>query len=212
MYQSLVFVAKNVPSEQEVHCLVAQLTDKQNIPVKILRNGRVISLVCETGSITSSPVVLDTNTFEFKRTEIVQPYLAEKGDIATISTRLCYTINKTVPGGSKRVTVTPVDFYGRIKPDLRDHFLSYLEKQTGLDGLVSGAAEIGINPEAMPSDEQRQRKVWFVGVIELTLRARVDNPQVFNALAGVSIGNRRSYGFGSVSCDMLEKVGATEDK
>jgi hypothetical protein len=88
--------------------------------------------------------------------------------------------------------------------------LTYLEKQTGLTGLVDGASEIGITPIAMPADEERKRKVWFVGAMHLTLRAKVGDPVVFNALAGVAIGNRRSYGFGAVACDMLEKAVAVE--
>ena len=58
----------------------------------------------------------------------------------------------------------------------------------------------------MPVDDARKSKVWFVGAMSLTLSARVGDPAVFNALAGVAIGNRRSYGFGAVSCDMLEKA------
>jgi hypothetical protein len=210
MYQSLVFVARSVPSENELHCLVTQLTDKQPIPAKVTRNGRVIGIVSAPGAIAPKTVVLDTNAFEFKRVEVVQPYAAQAGDVATVSTQLCYTINKTAKGGAKGHTVSPIDAYGRIKPDCNAHFLTYLEKHTGLAGLVDGAAEIGITPWAMPVDDARKSKVWFVGAMALTLSARVADSAVFNALAGVAIGNRRSYGFGAVSCDMLEKAPAIE--
>jgi hypothetical protein len=208
MYQSLVFVARSVPSENELHCLVTQLTDKHPIPAKVVRNGRVIGIVSAVGAIAPKTVAIDTNAFEFKRAEAVQPYAAQAGDTATVSTQLCYTINKTAKGVAKGNTVSPIDIYGRIKPDCRAHFLTYLERQTGLEGLMDGAAEIGITPWAMPADDARQRKVWFVGAMELTLRARVGNAAVFNALAGVAIGNRRTYGFGAVSCDMLENAPA----
>ena len=210
MYQALVFVAKTIPSENELHCLVAHLTGKQSVPVKILRNGRVISIIGSGGTITPKAVALGTNSFEFKRLEGVPLYFAEVGDTATVSTRLCYTINKTPRGGAKGGTVAPIDAYGAIKPECRAHFLTYLEKQTGLTGLLDGKAEIGITPIAMPADADRQRKVWFVGAMQLTLRARVGNSAVFNALAGVAIGNRRNYGFGAVACDMLEKAVALE--
>jgi hypothetical protein len=209
MYQSLVFVARSVPSENELHCLVTQLTDKQPIPAKVIRNGRVIGIVSATGAIAPKTLAIDTNAFEFKRVEAVQPYAAQIGDVATVSTQLCYTINKTAKGGAKGHTVSPIDAYGRIKPDCKAHFLAYLEKHTGLVGLVDGVAEIGINPWGMPIDDARKSKVWFVGAMELSMCARVGNPAVFNALAGVAIGNRRSYGFGAVSCDMLEKAPAT---
>ena len=210
MYQALIFVAKSIPSEIELHCLVAHLTDKHPVPVKILRNGRVISVIGVAGAIAPKTVALETNAFEFKRTEVVRPYDAEVGDIATVSTQLCYTINKTPKAGAKGGTVAPIDAYGRIKPECRTHFLTYLERQTGLTGLLEGAAEIGITPLAMPTDDERRHKVWFVGAIQLTLRARVGDAAVFNALAGVAIGNRRNYGFGSVSCDRLEKAVALE--
>ncbi len=210
MYQSLVFVARSVPSENELHCLVTQLTDKLPIAAKVVRNGRVICIVSTAGAIAPKPVVIDTNAFEFKRAEVVQPYAAQSGDIATVSTQLCYTINKTAKGGAKGHTVSPIDAYGRIKPECEAHFLAYLEKQTGLAGLLVGAAEIGITPWAMPVDDARKSKVWFVGAMALTIRAPVGNPSVFNTMAGVAIGNRRSYGFGAVACDMLEKAPATE--
>jgi hypothetical protein len=210
MYQAQIFVAKRVPSETELHCLVAHLTNKQPVPVKIVRNGRVISVIGAIGAITPKTVVLEHNAFEFKRTEGVQPYAAQAGDIATVSTQLCYTINKTPKAGSKGGTVSPIDAYGRIKPECRTHFLTYLEKQTGLTGLLAGVAEIGITPLAMPSIDERRHKVWFVGAMQLTLRAHVGDSAVFNALAGVAIGNRRNYGFGAVACDMVEKAVALE--
>ena len=210
MYQSLVFVSRRIPSENELHCLVTQLTDKQQVSVKVIRNGRVIGVVSDNGAISPKTVALDTNAFEFKRIETVAPYAARPGDIATVSTQLCYVINKTGRGGAKGSTVSPIDAYGRIKPQCREHFLAYLEKHTGFSGLVEGAAEVGTTPWGMPSDYERMRKVWFVGAVNLTIRARVGNADVFNTLAGVAIGNRRSYGFGAVSCDMMEKALPTE--
>ena len=210
MYQALIFVAKCVPTETELHCLVAHLTDKQPVPVKIVRNGRVISIIGAVSAVTPKAVALETNAFEFKRIEVVQPYAAQLEDIATVSTQLCYTINKTVRDGAKSATVAPIDAYGHIKPECRLHFLTYLEKQTGLVGLSDEAAEIGITPIAMTADDERKRKVWFVGAMQLTIRARVGFPIVFNALAGVAIGNRRNYGFGAVACDLLERAFAPE--
>ncbi len=206
MYQALVFVAKSIPSEIELHCLVAHLTDKQPVAVKIARNGRVISVIGVAGSIVPKTVALESNAFEYKHTEAVPPYAAETGDIATVSTQLCYTINITARDGAKGRTIAPIDVYGHIKPECRAHFLTYLEKQTGLTGLLDEAAEIGITPIAMPTDDERKHKVWFVGAMQLTLRAAVGEPAVFNALAGVAIGNRRNYGFGAVACDLLEKA------
>ena len=210
LYQSHVFVSRHVPSECELHCLVAHLTDKRPVPVKIVRNGRVVGVITPTGAIAPKSITLDSNAFEFKRVEPVAPYAAKVGDVATVSLRLCYTINKTASSGAKGKTVSPIDHYGKIKPDCKAHFLAYLEKQTGLAGLVEGAAEIGITPWAMPDKDARTRKVWFVGAMDLTLHARVGNAEVFNALAGTAIGNRRSYGFGAVSCDMLEQMEKVE--
>lgn len=206
MYQSAVFIAKSVPTAHEIHCLVAHYLDKRDVPVKVVRNGRVISVISSVAITPPRAVGLDTNHFEYKRTETLFPFTAEAGDIATISTHLCYTIKKTVVDGRKNVTLSPLDCYGHIKPGLRHHFLEYLEKQTGLAGLVDGTAEIGITPDAFVTEDDRRRKVWLTGAMHLTLKACVGNPAVFNALAGLAIGNRRSYGFGSISCDMLEKA------
>ena len=211
MYQSLVFVSRSVSTENELHCLVTQLTDKQLVPVKVVRNGRVIGIVAKAGAIAPKSVALDTNAFEFKRVEAVLPYAAQAGDTVTVSTQLCYTIHKTATAGAKAHTMSPIDGYGRVKPECEAHFLAYLEKQTGLVGLVNHASSVGIKPWAMPVDDARKSKVWFVGAMSLTLCARVGDPAVFNALAGVAIGNRRSYGFGAVSCDMLEKAPVLAD-
>lgn len=211
MFQSLVFVSKTVPSQNEIHCLVAWLTNKQDIPVKISRNGKVVQVISKTGTVEGKTVLLDTNIFEFKRKNFVELYDAEEGDIATISVHLCYTINKTIKQGERPKTVTPLDHYGKIKPEFEIHFLSYLEKQTGLTGLVNKSFNVNYLPDPMIKKEEmvtdkREGRVAFVGGVNISITAKVGNPAVFNDLAGVAIGNRRSYGFGAVSCDDLTKA------
>lgn len=211
------FVAHKVPTERDLHCWFAHQTDKRQIDAKITRNGKVVHLICAPGAIVPKNIVLEFNAFDHKRTEHVKDFGAEAGDLATISTQLCYTVNLTKPvdrenpatGVSRFIkSETPVDAYGKIKPHLRTHFLSYLERATGLADLVTGGADIAIVPEPMDMDRSGRHKVRLIGNIRITITAKVANPDVFNRLAGVAIGNRRSYGFGSVNCDLLEKVAA----
>ena len=202
-YVSHVFVAQKPPAERELHCWHAYQTGKALIESRILRNGRVVQLICPADALVPCSIALDDNAFTFKRTEPAKAFDVKRGDVVTISTRLCYTVHRRTQGTSKDFTEVPVDALGRIKPHLRQQFLGYLEKATGLEGLLDGAVEISITAESIPSDEQRQRKVWFNGAMHLVTRARVRDASVFNRLAYVSIGNRRSYGFGSVSCDFV---------
>ena len=201
---SHVFVAHQPPDERELHCWHAHQTDKALIESKIVRNGRVVHLVCAPGALVPRSIVLETNSFVFKRTEPARPFDVSAGAIVTISTRLCYTVHRRAQAGAKSFTEMPVDAFGRIKPPLKAQFLGYLEKATGLEGLLAGAAELSITAEAIPDEHERQCKVWFIGAMHLVIRARVRDADTFNRLAYVSIGNRRSYGFGSVSCDFVE--------
>jgi hypothetical protein len=203
-YVSHVFVAHKPPDERELHCWHAHQTDKALIESKIVRNGRVVHLVCAPGALVPRSIVLDSNSFVFKRTEPAKPFDVSAGAIGTISTRLCYTVHRRPEAGTKSFTEMPVDALGRIKPHLKAQFLGYLEKATGLEGLLAGAAELSITAEAIPGEQERQRKVWFNGAMHIVIRARVRDAGAFNRLAYVSIGNRRSYGFGSVSCDFVE--------
>jgi len=204
VFDAHVFVATRQPSPRELHCLATHLTDKVDVPVKIERNGRVIRVCLPAGRFVARPVQLDTNAFVHRETLALAPWSAESGDIATISMRLCYTIHEGEDGSRKARKRTPFHPENRLHRQYRKHFLAYLEQKTGL-AVVNGDAQISIVVAAAPTPEERAQKVWFNGLAELKVRAPVVNLTTFGHLAGAAIGNRRTYGFGSVFLDGLEE-------
>lgn len=221
MFDSHVFIAARIPSAHELHCLVAHLTDKKEIVVKVERNGRVTSVICESEALNLRggkvlPVVqLETNLFELRRTVLVKPYPVEVDDIATISFNLCYTIHhKSLErnGNLTGKTTVPFDVLGRIKPEWRKHFLDYLEGQTGLklyeldsSKRIQMCAEIVIAPEPCSRDAVgKAGDVWFFGGCHVSIRARIKDALRFSTLSGRAIGNRRTYGFGSILLGSIE--------
>ena len=229
MYQSFVFVARRNPTPTEIHCLVTHLTNKTAIPVKTIRKGRIITLVSPVSGLIPKDVNLQTNAFLYKRTELVEPYAATEGDIATITTQLCYTINLTRPTRNLKgvivKSINPVDHFGKIidntlthYPDLKhldikEFFYAYIERQTGL--RMSSATDVQTS-KPLPDDFHSSacddgHHVKFEGLIDLTVKARVCDPAIFNALAGASIGARRSYGFGSVYLQSLDSGASAPD-
>lgn len=221
MFDSHVFIAARVPNAHELHCLVAHLANKKEIVVKVERNGRVISVICESQALNLwdgkvLPVVqIETNLFELRRTVLVKPYAVEVDDIATISVNLCYSIHHKGlerNGNLSSKTTVPFDVRGRILPRWRKHFLDYLEGQTGLklyelddEKQIQMVAEIVITPEPCSRDEVgKAGDVWFVGGCHVSIRARINDALRFATLSGRAIGNRKSYGFGSVLLGSIE--------
>lgn len=204
MFEGHAFVASRTPTPRDLHALATHLTGKGDAPPKFERNGRVVTVVTRKDRLEGRSIELERNAFVYRRTVDVAPWTAKIGDIATVSARLCYTIHQRNAAG-KLCKRSPFDPLGRLQRQYRTHFLHYLERATGLGPLSRGTAELGF---VVPADIERgppDAKVWFNGVIDLTIRARVVEDAVFNALAGTAIGNRRSYGFGAVSCDDLER-------
>jgi hypothetical protein len=212
MFDSHVFIAERVPTPREIHCLVTRLTNKKEMDFKVERNGRVISVVGEHGVMNPSNVQLETNAFQFKRTSTLELYAIKAGDIATVTTNLCYTIKRRpLVVGASPTTVAPFDVLGKIKPELRVHFLDYLARHTGLklydlhNGELQMLSEVAITVD-MNSDVYKTGKVWFVGACHLSIRARVENAACFASLSGRAIGNRKSYGFGSLMLNFVESA------
>lgn len=195
-----IFVATNTPTPHDLHCWFAHQTNKCEIDSRINCNGRIVELVCAENAVVPHTIDLQLNTFTFRRTEPVKLFKAKTGDMASISVALCHTIKLRE---TNKIQVV-IDAFGRVKPEYKSAFMAYLEKTTGLTGLVGGACDVGITPHALVEPENRGRKVWMVGSMNLTLRAKVGDASLFNRLAAVAIGKRRSYGFGSVKCLSIE--------
>lgn len=214
------FIASRVPTERDLHCWFTTQTDKKSIEAKIVRNGRITQLICEQGAIEPKSIKLDKVEFTYKGCSSLKAFDVRSGDIVSISMRICYTMHQRLPGGrnAKCVVRVPFDWKGSIKREYREHFLSYLEQQTGLSGLLDGAAEISIVPvedtetiqlpeskvRVYATDASKSPKVHFQGAADMSIRTRVQDPQKFARLAFSSIGKRRSYGFGSVRLDGVE--------
>lgn len=197
------FVADHFPTPWDLHCWCTQLTNKQNIPFKVLRNGKVLGLVCPEGAVQAHSITQASGHFRFVQTEAAPTFAGNEGDIASISLRLSYAISRRNASG-KKYTQSPWDTFGRLKKDVAPHFLAYLEQQTGLTGLVEEHLKVGLQAVALVGPNDRQRKVWLTSVADLGIRARIADAAKFRALAYQAIGNHRSYGLGSVSCDLLE--------
>lgn len=203
------FVADHFPTPWDMHCWCTQQTDKQPIPFKVLRNGRVLGLVCAAGAVKPHSIEQTSGKFTFLRTEPAPGFDGQEGDIASISLRMSYAISRRNQNG-KKFTQSPWDTLGRIKKDMQGHLMAYLEQQTGLTGLVNGHAEFGLQAIAMLTPQDRSRNVWLPSVADIGIRAQIADAAKFNALAYQAIGNHRSYGLGSVSCDLLEQALETQ--
>ena len=188
------FVAERVPNEHELHCFYEHLTHKSRVPSKTIVNGRIVELVCERSAIEPKTIFLDTNKFTFKRTIKQDVPNVQVGQIVSISARLCYTVHTARAG---RQTEVPVDYAGHVKPHLKAIFYAYLERMTGIGEIASGGADMFIVPEAIPDEMARSKKVWFNGAMSVTLTGKIKDVDACRRLWVQSIGNCRSYGFGS---------------
>ena len=205
MFDCHLFVATRAPTPRELHCLVAHLTDRRERPVKVEVEDRWVGVSLPEGAHDAASVTLRTVGFDYRRTVTEAPWTARIGDVATIATRLCYRVHGRRADGrsSKRPAF---DERGKLRAEHAEHTLRHLETVTGLTGLLDGTAAMGAGVPRDVPEVRRHHRIWLNGVVELTVRARVAAPETFNALAGVAIGHRRSYGFGAVSCLGLERA------
>ena len=197
------FVADHLPTPWDIHCWCTQQTNKQPMPFKVLRNGKVLGLVCAEGAVQPHSITQASGHFRFLRTEPAPAFGGQAGDIASISLRLSYAVSRRNAQG-KKFTQSPWDTWGRIQPGLQRHLMAYLEQHTGLTGLVDGSAQWGLQAVALPQAQDPRRRVWLSSVADIGIRARIANAATFQALAYGALGNHRSYGLGSVACDGLE--------
>ena len=218
MIDTLIFVTKTVPTHSEIHCLVTHLTNKHNIPTRVERNGRLIAISCASKALAGRDIRLESNIFNYLRTDVKDDFNVGLHDWVKISTQMCYTINLTKPTvnrfGRLVKSINPLDHYGHIIKDTKFHypdlkhmeiktfFYEYLQKVTGL--MMNAATDVEAskpffeNRKANPMQSDTEPHVRFEGVIDIVISARVADPAVFNQLSYMSIGSRRTYGFGSV--------------
>jgi len=213
------FVATRAPTPHELHSLVTRLTNKQPIDVRVERDGRIVTLVCASNALTPKSIPLQSNQFEYKRTAPREGFVVHDGDEVSLSVALCYTVNMTQ--GPRR-TIAPFTVLGRIKREVKLQFLRYLEEKTGLHlynldakGAPQEVANITIRPHGIDEGgldvHGNERDVRFIGAADMFIgSARVKDASRFNELAVRAIGNRRTYGFGTVYLASVRSTRAPE--
>lgn len=81
------FVGRPLPHPVgHASCWCTQLTNKQDIPFKVLRNGKVLGLVCPDGAVAPHSITQASGTFTYLRTE---PAPAFEGTEATLPALAC---------------------------------------------------------------------------------------------------------------------------
>lgn len=190
------------PTPAEIHRLIVHLVGKRHTDLRIIRSHRGVSVIVPLGAAYPSDLYLQSNGFEFQGSTPACRFEVERGDVARISFDLCYTINSPIKHGRLGKTQVPFDRAGCIKPACKEHFLRYLERATGLALLQADTSKISIRPYASVPGKP-SIKAMYVGASAVEIEAVVQDSLRFSSLAGRSIGNRRTYGFGSV---VLEQV------
>lgn len=205
-----IFRASNNPSNQELHCLWAKLTDKAHVDqhaenFRIEAIGRVIHVITDREFEVNSTILLETNQFQLLRVAPQEAFKLEAGEFAKIQGEIAYSVHLRETGKDE----CPVDAFGRVKPHLRDRFFAYLEKATG---LAVQATDVGLCAFAWESrcDHSGPKKVWLNDIITFTVTGEVVDPDQVNSLAMRAIGRRKSYGLGSVK--VLSSAGLDEQE
>lgn len=191
-----------VASPKELHCFFATLTDKghvnqEKLLFKVSQNGRIVQVTSEQEAPLSK-VELENNQFERLRSTKALPYLFAAGNHVSVQGELAYSVHKT--GSNKKLC--PVNARGELKPELREAFLTYLTRVTGVDCASAHAA--GMLALAWEDRSSPQDKVWLNDVITLNLVGPVVCADTVNQLAVSSVGRRRSYGLGSLQVSAIE--------
>jgi len=193
----------NPATPKELHCFFATLTDKghvnqEKVPFKISQNGRLVLVTCEQETPLAA-VELETNRFERLRSAKALAYSFATGAHVSVQGELAYSVHKT--GSNKKLC--PVDARGELKRELREAFLAYLTRATGVDCASAHAA--GMLALAWEDRSSPQDKVWLNDVITLNLVGAVVCADTVNQLAVKSVGRRRSYGLGALQVSVIEE-------
>lgn len=191
-FTEYVFRATRVPSDKEVHCLWAHLTDKQatGFDFRIQRSGRLVRIYSPE-ALRAVSVELSDITFQYLHSRDGERPAYAQGDLVRVHGELSYSVHDTSSGKD----FCPVDAIGQLRPRFGEVFLAYLAKHTGLNVESSDNAVCRFSKEdrSIPQD-----KVWLNDVIRFELMAQITDAAVFNSLAYRGIGRRKSYGLGNV--------------
>lgn len=192
-----IFRADKNPTNKELHCLWATLTDKAHLDqhgeqFRVYANGKQVHIVTQR-AFAQSDVVLASNQFKFLRTQEQALFNHKEGQFVRIQGEMSYSVHNRASNKDE----CPVDAFGRVKPHLKESFLRYLEKATGLAVADANADQVSFAWESREA-ASGPGKVWLNDVITFSIAARVANAEALNALAVSAIGRRKSYGLGTV--------------
>jgi hypothetical protein len=189
------FVSEKLPTEQTLHALVRHAQDKGDLGCfKVEMNGQIITLTSEK-EIDFSGFLLRLNSVRgdafsvlWHATESVLVGQFKPGDDVVISGLISYGTNITGEKGR-----TCPFFMGRFKDGAKKPFLTYLEKELGIE-----IVDIDLTRHA---NSAHKNKVQLNNLMTIVVRGKVSSPGATNSLLYRSVGQRKSYGFGSLNCE-----------
>ncbi len=197
-HQTHLFRASKVPSAKHLHCLWNHLTDKKfnglNPSFKIVQDNRLIRV---TSNIPLMPKDVDLQdlSFDFVRSEETPPLVLNAGDYVHVVGSFSYSVHQTHRGDR-----CPLDPLGQYRPDLKEHFLSYLTKCTGLDFRETSSNAFSLSTIG----DKAHDKIHLNDIIEVDTTVRVIDQNTAQELAYNAIARRKSYGFGHLSVDVIK--------
>jgi hypothetical protein len=197
-HQTHLFRASKVPSAKHLHCLWNHLTDKKfnglNPSFKIVQDNRLIRVTSNI-PLMLKHVDLQDLSFDFVRSEEASPLLLSVGDYVHVVGTFSYSVHRT-----HNVDRCPLDPLGQYRPDLKEHFLSYLTKCTGLDFHETSSNAFSLSTIG----DKAHDKIYLNDIIEVDTTVRVIDQNTAQELAYNAIARRKSYGFGHLSVDVIK--------
>lgn len=189
------FVSEKLPTEQTLHALVRHAQDRGELGYfKVGMNGQIITLTSEKKidfagfSLQLNTVRGDAFSVLWHATESVAVEQFKAGDDVVVSGLVSYGTNTT----GKKGRVCPF-WMGRFKEGAKKPFIAYLEKEMGIE-----IVDMDITRQA---NSAHKNKVQFNNLMMIVVRGKVSNPGATSSLHYRSVGQRKSYGFGSLSCE-----------
>ena len=197
-HQTHLFRASKVPSAKHLHCLWNHLTDKKfnglNPSFKIVQDNRLIRVTSNIPLVLKH-VDLQDLSFDFVRSEEASPLLLSVGDYVHVVGTFSYSVHHT-----HNVDRCPLDPLGQYRPDLKEHFLSYLTECTGLDFRETSSNAFSLSTIG----DKEHDKIHLNDIIEVDTTVRVIDQNTAQELAYNAIARRKSYGFGHLSVDVIK--------
>lgn len=200
-YYIYTFLSEKIPNRLTMHAIVTYFLGKDKInciDFKVIKNGKLIVLKTSFNYKDKDFEILlkDKNKKEFLckliKKEEFKSKIYSKEELVSISGLIEYGINITGKKGKK----CPF-FNGQFNStELRNKFKENIEKKLGVEVLSMSRENFSRHPSEIQS-----HKIQFNNIIEMDLKVRIKEPELFNKIEFSSYFQKRSYGFGGLSCN-----------